>query len=655
MRRFAPLLAVSLALLAPAAAYAQTSSEPEVRITDVNTSRYEEGGNTTMVVAFQNFSESVDPSQLTVTANGQPATVTAVEPMNESSVPVGIVLTIDTSGSMEGAPMEQAKAAATAFVQGKRANDYIALVTFADTVQVLSGFTADTNALTSRITGLTAAGETALYDGLMGSIALFDEGLAVDLRPNVVVLSDGTDTNSTATIDDVIAEVRDPNRPVRVFGVALESPDYTPDALQQIVDASDGGKLLSTPNPAELGNLYDEIQQEINNVLVLRVASPINTPGTVEFAVEYQGLSSTYTATNLPGFTTTTQAPPSTTTTFASAPTYVESSNLPLSTTWLIVIAAVGAGAALFMFGWILFGPRKDDPSTVFQKRLEAYGRKKNQEKESKSIFERLPLLNRFSQAAEEEVRRRGMLSGVNGALEQANIPLSPGEALLGAFGLSALVGVFVALFSRNVLTGVIIFVVGVLIVISMVSYAGKREKSRFENQLPDTLTLIATSLRAGYSLLQAVEAVAAEAPNPTSREFGRAIAEARLGRPVVQALEGITQRTQSKDFEWAVMAIEIQREVGGNLAEVLQTVADTMLARNRLRGEIKALTAEGRISAWVLALLPFLMALFLWTTNRPYLEVLFTNRLGVIALIAGAVLMIGGIFWLRRIVDIEV
>jgi tight adherence protein B len=247
------------------------------------------------------------------------------------------------------------------------------------------------------------------------------------------------------------------------------------------------------------------------------------------------------------------------------------------------------------------------------------------------------------------------MLSGVNGALEQANIPLSPGEALLGAFGLSALVGVFVALFSRNVLTGVIIFVVGVLIVISMVSYAGKREKSRFENQLPDTLTLIATSLRAGYSLLQAVEAVAAEAPNPTSREFGRAIAEARLGRPVVQALEGITQRTQSKDFEWAVMAIEIQREVGGNLAEVLQTVADTMLARNRLRGEIKALTAEGRISAWVLALLPFLMALFLWTTNRPYLEVLFTNRLGVIALIAGAVLMIGGIFWLRRIVDIEV
>src|SRR5690606_9174175 len=163
--------------------------------------------------------------------------------------------------------------------------------------------------------------------------------------------------------------------------------------------------------------------------------------------------------------------------------------------------------------------------------------------------------------------------------------------------------------------------------------WAGSREKRKFEQQLPDTLVLLATSLRAGYSLLQAVEAVASEAPdptarefgrgiaearrgrrvpgppqgmrgrppsedyewaveavaseapNPTAREFGRAIAEARLGRSVVEALQGITERTQSKDFEWAVMAIEIQREVGGNLAEVLQTVADTMLARNRLRG----------------------------------------------------------------------
>jgi tight adherence protein B len=119
--------------------------------------------------------------------------------------------------------------------------------------------------------------------------------------------------------------------------------------------------------------------------------------------------------------------------------------------------------------------------------------------------------------------------------------------------------------------------------------------------------------------------------------------------------LNGIVNRTQSEDFEWAVMAIDIQREVGGNLAEVLQTVADTMRARNRLKGEIKALTAEGRISAFVLGALPFAMALFLWTTNRDYLEPLIQETFGRIAIGAGLLLMAGGIFWLKKIVDIEI
>ena len=188
-----------------------------------------------------------------------------------------------------------------------------------------------------------------------------------------------------------------------------------------------------------------------------------------------------------------------------------------------------------------------------------------------------------------------------------------------------------------------------------LIRYAGTRERKRFERQLPDTLTLLSTSLRAGYSLLQAIEAVASEAPDPTAREFSRAVVEARLGRSVPDSLQGIVVRTQSKDFEWATMAIEIQREVGGNLAEVLQTVADTMLARNRLKGEIRALTAEGRISAIVLGSLPFALGTFLWFSNRDYLQPLLDASMGRVALVAGGILMAGGIYWLRKIVDIEV
>ena len=355
------------------------------------------------------------------------------------------------------------------------------------------------------------------------------------------------------------------------------------------------------------------------------------------------------------GFATTTTTGPTTTTTLAPLTTVISESSLPLPVNTLMLMGAAGLGLTLFLFLIILFGREDEDDPGRFAKRLQQYGRRGPRTEEEKgSILERIPLLNRFTQAAEEEVKRRGMLSGVNSALEQANIPMTPGEAILGMIGLSAVGGILIAIF-YGVITGLIAFGIFLVLVVFLIRFAGSREKRKFENQLPDTLTLMSTSLRAGYSLLQATEAVSSEAPNPTAREFGRAIAEARLGRSVTGALEGVVDRTQSKDFEWAVMAIEIQREVGGNLAEVLQTVADTMRARNRLKGEIKALTAEGRISAIVLGALPFAVGAFLWATNPDYLEPLLTTTFGRIAIAVGVLLMGAGIYWLKKVVDIEI
>jgi tight adherence protein B len=370
--------------------------------------------------------------------------------------------------------------------------------------------------------------------------------------------------------------------------------------------------------------------------------------------VTYQGLS-TSTTFAVSGYATTTTAGPTTTTTLAPITGVVVESGAALESSTLILIASVGLGLTLFLFLVILFGREDEDDPGRFSKRLQAYGRKGKPENEEKGSFlERIPILNRFTEAAEEEVRKRGLLSGVNSALEQANIPMSPGEAVLAMVGLAAVGGVFVAIFNSP-LWGLITFGGLLLIFVFLLSYTGSREKRKFENQLPDTLTLMSTSLRAGYSLLQATEAVASEAPNPTAREFGRAIAEARLGMTVTDALNGIVERSQSKDFEWAVMAIDIQREVGGNLAEVLQTVADTMRARNRLKGEIRALTAEGRISALVLGSLPFLLFGFLWVSNRSYLQPLLDSTFGRIAMAVGILLMGAGIWWLKKIVDIEI
>lgn len=642
------VLAFSVGLI-PALALAQNTSAME--IVEVELSRYDDNGQSTVVVEFRNLAEELDPAQLLVTTNGQQVSDLTVEPLAQSLEPVGIVLVIDTSGSMEGAPIDAAKTAAINFVNQKRPGDFIALVTFADTVQTVAGFTSDGAALVSRIEGLEAAGETAFNDGVIQGLNLFEQSQATTLRRNIIVLSDGADTVSVAATDDVLAAINDPGNPVRIFGVALESPEFVPDAVQQVATAGNG-LFLSTTDPAQLSNLYSQIQREINNLLVVRFRSPVTESGPVEFAVTYGDLSALHTEA-VPGYVVTTTAPPATTATFVSANPFTIESNLPASPAALMGLSALGLGVAIGLFIFILFGRGTDEAGGAFKRRLEAYGRRGVEEK--KSIFERIPILRLFSQRAEEEVRRRGLLSGVNSALEQANIPLSAGEAVAGAFGLSVVIGMMSALFAQNPITGLIAFGVATLLVVGLLNFLGSREKRRFENQLPDTLTLISTSLRAGYSLLQAVEAVASEAPNPTAREFGRAIAEARLGRPVVSALQGITTRTQSQDFEWAVMAIEIQREVGGNLAEVLQTVAETMRQRNRLKGEIRALTAEGRISAIVLSALPFVMALFLYTSNREYLMLLFTNTFGIIAVIAGGILMLAGIFWLRRIVNIEV
>jgi tight adherence protein B len=589
---------------------------------------------------------------LVVTANGQEVQLVGVDPLGQTQEPVGIVLVIDVSGSMEGAPMEAAKAAATNFVSQKRPGDFIALVTFGSIVQTVSGFTTDIEALTARIAELEASGETAFNDGVIQGINLFEQSNASALRRNIIVLSDGTDTASVSTTDDVLAAINNPNNPVRVFGVALASPEFQPDAVQQVAEAGEG-LFLSTSDPAQLAALYGQIQREIGNLLVVRLGSPVFNAGPVEFSVTYAGLSAVQTV-DVSGFVTTTVPAPSTTVTFEAAEPFVVRSSLPVSSSSLLGLAALGLGAAIGLFIFILFGRSGEDAGSVFKRRLEAYGRRGVAE-EKRSLFDRIPLLRLFSQKAEEEVRRRGLLSGVNSALEQANIPLSAGEAVAGGFGLAGVIAVLAALFTGNPVMGGVAFAVGILVVIGLLNFLGGREKRRFENQLPDTLTLISTSLRAGYSLLQAVEAVAAEAPNPTAREFGRAIVEARLGRQVVAALQGITTRTQSQDFEWAVMAIEIQREVGGNLAEVLQTVSETMRQRNRLKGEIRALTAEGRISAIVLGILPFAMGGFLYASNPEYIGVLFEETFGLVALAAGGLLMLAGGIWLRKIVNIEV
>jgi tight adherence protein B len=264
-------------------------------------------------------------------------------------------------------------------------------------------------------------------------------------------------------------------------------------------------------------------------------------------------------------------------------------------------------------------------------------------------------LLQRAVALTEGFAQRQGFLVRAERMLEKADVPLRAGEALFFYFaGVVLLTALSLALL-QNLAGTLIIVVFAVLIPPSIVNYLATRKKKQFEALLPDTLQLLSSTLRAGYSMMQGVEAVSQEAAEPMGKELRRVVTEARLGRPLEEALEAIALRMESADFAWAVMAIRIQREVGGNLAELLLTVAETMTERERLRRDINSLTAEGRMSAYVLIALPVGMLLFLYSANRDYMQILFDRSVGQVLLAVATLFMIGGYLWMRKIIKIEV
>jgi tight adherence protein B len=263
-------------------------------------------------------------------------------------------------------------------------------------------------------------------------------------------------------------------------------------------------------------------------------------------------------------------------------------------------------------------------------------------------------LLQRMVGITGQLAERAGLLTRTEDALEQADLPLRPPEALFFYFAGLFVVGVLGLLVLPIPMALGLALLAGVVPVI--VLHRRRRNRlSEFQAQLPGTLNLLSGSMRAGFSFAQGLESVANEASQPTRRELQRVFTESRLGRPIEDALEDSAQRMTSVDLMWAVMAIRIQREVGGNLAELLDTVADTMTQRERLRLEIKALTAEGRFSGWILGIFPVAFAGVLFLIQPDYMGVLFQESIGIMAVIASAVMTFIGFIWLRKILQIEV
>lgn len=238
-------------------------------------------------------------------------------------------------------------------------------------------------------------------------------------------------------------------------------------------------------------------------------------------------------------------------------------------------------------------------------------------------------------------------------ALENAGIRLSQAEFMVlviaGAI-VGALVGLVIGVPVVSVLLVILAPFVGHLYLGIL---AGKR-RAKFDQQLGDTLQLLSGGLRAGHSILRAIDAAASESQSPTSEEMRRVITETSLGRDLLASLTDTSERMQNEDFVWIAQAIQINREVGGNLAEVLDQVNETIRERSEIKGHIKSLAAEGKFSAYILIAMPIGIVLMLMTVNPGYMNSMFTHPLGWAMIGASVVLMTIGSLWMRKIIDLK-
>ncbi len=592
--------------------------------------------------------EQIDLSSVGVTLAGQALDVTAETAAAAAGPPVArsVILTIDTSGSMVGAGITGARAAAAAYLASVPADVQVGLVTFASTAQLVIPLTIDRGPIGAAVAALQATGETALYDGTALAANSFpDSG-----DRQILLLSDGADTvskTSLTQVTDLLAQ-----GDVAFNAVVFRTAEVQ-NTLEQLAVAA-GGRVVSTEQTAELSAAFTAAATDDSNEIVLTAAIPAGftaREGTVVVTAMAAGqrLSDSALAVGL-----TAPPPEAAPVPVGPRPAELAPAFLRTPVTLYLALTAMFFGL-LFLVGTAVAGLRGRD-SVSGQLAIYTLGSRGGRGKQAVPEDGRNPIARSMMGVAESVVKSRDLEARLGQRLDAGGIPLKPAEWLLLHVGIAFCVPLLV-LFITNaniVLTVLAVF----LSVFGPWGYLKLKKRLRtraFLAQLPDVLQLMSGSLSAGYSLPQAVDAVVRQGNEPVATEFNKALVEARIGAPIEDALDDVGTRMGSVDFGWVVMAIRIQRDVGGNLSEILSTVAATLRERERLRRQVQVLSAEGKLSAYILGGLPVAFGFYLLLTRPEYLKPLVTDPIGFILLGGMAMLMTVGSLWMKKVVTVEV
>ena len=652
----AGLLLGSLGLAAPAAGQQQEQLKVDLRDSVTHAGRLK------VTVAMSGpawTGERLDSSAFTASIDGQQVQDVRATPLQEqqgASGKLAVFLAVDTSGSMlDFNNIDTARSAAANFAGQMRPGTRMGVISFANAPpEVTQNLTEDARLVRTAIQGLQVEdpqGDTALYDAVvLASNQLKDQ----PGQRNLFVLSDGRHEGTPTTLQQAIAAAKAAK--VKVFTVGLEVPGRPQDqvALQKLAEETGGETVRTTGENLEA--LFGTLGRNLASQYVVDLELPPGVGSEVDFrlTVQANGAVGEY---HNERFLVGTQASPATVPVPAELPSAPALSRLEGSQGRYIV--AVAGFAAILLVLLLLFGPGSTStrPYRALRQRLSPYSLTPaiSDDRARVTAFGSSEWAGRATAMAETLVRRGNLEETFLDRLEAAGLNMRVAEFVLISLGSAFIPPLLMLILTRNLLLSVLMVLLGTVGPFLWLAVLASRRQAKFDEQLPSTLQLLSGALQAGHSLQQAVDTVVHEAGDPIAAEFQRVLTEARLGRPLEEAFEAMAKRTRSVDFEWTVMAIRLQRQVGGNLAEVLSTVSQTIRDRYSLKRQIRALSAEGRLSSLILSILPVLLFAALLVFNPLFLRPLFTTRLGIMMMAGSVVLMIFGVFWLKKITEIKV
>jgi tight adherence protein B len=571
---------------------------------------------------------TVARSRVEVRENGKRIPGFSFAPIQSVDGRFGVVLLIDASDSMRGEPSTAALAAARAFVRRAGPNERIGLVAFNRRATILATPAQGAESLRAALSRpVDLAFGTRIYDAV--DVALRQLRETEVSSGSIVLLSDGADTGSRIDERRVAASARSEH--VRVFTVGLRSASFDGAALRKLA-VETGGSYFEAASAADLASIYESLGRQLSTEYVVRYRSN-HAPGThVSVAVRIAGIG-TVSARYVMG---------------RPAPIAPFSRSLferfwssPAS---MVLLALLIASAAALGASLLLRVPKR-----TFMKRM---GEFVTIVIPGDARAPRTALTTKVFTGAEESLAKTKWWTRFQEELEIARIST---PAVHIAFG--AALGTVLAAFVLYLISPLfVLFAVAVpLVARDLPRRKLMKVRDDFAEQLPDNLQVLASALRAGHSFVGALAVVAADAPEPAQREFQRVVADDQLGVPIDVSLREVARRMESTELEQVSLLAELQRESGGNMAEVLETVVETIRDRFDLRRLVKTLTAQGRIARWILTLLPVFLAFVISLLNPSYITPLFTTTAGKVLVAVATVMVVAGSLVIKRIVNIKV